>query len=578
MATIQDKTTPYENLKNLAKEDREDLKALFAYTIMIGLFSLVVPLATQTLVNTIAAGIFLQPLIVMSILLFVGLIFLVFFQYNEISIVEKIQQRLFARTSFSVVDRLSKANLFLNQKIFLPELINRFFDVMTIQKTWSKLLVNGLTSTLQIFFGLLLIAFYNPLLLAFDFLIIVFMIFIFFFLGKKGLSTSITESGAKYKVVSWFEEMGISIFGIKIFSNLDFLNEKTDQLVTDYIISRRKHFNIIVRQSVASYLFYAFAITGVFAIGGYLVINRQLTLGQLVASEIIIVTILTGFQKLVQDLDRFYDLLTALEKLNVLVKIPLENNGKIQIHSMESFPVELKNVHFSYSTKEPLIQNLNLNINKSEKVSIIGKSGSGKSTLANLISGFYIPQSGKIEVNSVDLRDIDLVSYRTCCGFVNDSDDFFEGTVEENIVMGRSNISHHDISWAVDCVGLEEDMSVGLKTKVLTVGKNLSKGVRQKILISRAILSRPGILIFDNAFLAVDPISKQKILDELYSTKYKWTILNCSNDLDLVLKSDKIYLLVDGKSSQAFCAQDLLQANNKDLLSSLFPVVKMLER
>lgn len=571
---------PEERLKKLAEDDKKDLIALITYTLIASLLFLAIPLATQALVNTIAAGIFIQPLIVMSIMLFFGLMFLVVLQYLEISLVESIQQKIFTRNSFKIVDKLSKANLQMIGNLYAPELVNRFFDILTIQKTWSKLLLNGLTSILQIFFGLLLISFYSPALLAFDLFIIVAIFFIFFILGKGGFTTSLIESTSKYKVVSWLEEIGACLESFKLNSHSDFLINKTDELVSDYLIQRKEHFKIISRQAVASYLFYAIATTGVFAIGGYLVINRQLTLGQLVASELIIVMILSGFQKIVQDLDRFYDLLSGLEKISYLTEIEQERKSGIPLENTNTgLSISFNSVRFSYNEKSHILKDLSFEIGSNEKVIIAGESGAGKTTITKLLCGFIEPSQGSIRINSQDIRDINLLSLRNSISIASSENEIFEGSIEENITL-RKNISSIDLNWAANISTLDSEyksLPNGLKSQIISRGANLSKGIIQKILIARAILLKPKLLILNDCFTGIDQKTKLEIVKRIFNKENNWTIICITNDFEILENADIVYILNNGKFEEKIASKELNKASSSRL-NELFPYGRLINK
>lgn len=572
---------PQERLKKLAEDDKKDLIALITYTLIASLLFLAVPLATQALVNTIAAGIFIQPLIVMSIMLFCGLMFLVILQYLEISLVESIQQKIFTRDSFTITNKLSKVNIQTISNLYPPELVNRFFDILTIQKTWSKLLLNGLTSILQIFFGLLLISFYSPALLAFDLFIIVAIFFIFFVLGKGGFTTSLIESTSKYKVVSWIEEIGTCLQSFKLNSTPDFLTNKTDELVSEYLIGRKEHFKIISRQAVASYLFYAVATTGVFAIGGYLVINRQLTLGQLVASELIIVTILSGFQKIVQDLDRFYDLLSGMEKISYLTEIEQERESGIPLDSTNSgLAISFNSVKYSYTEKSNVLKNLSFEITPNEKVIVTGKSGTGKTTITKLICGFIEPSHGSIRINNQDIRDISLISLRSHISIASNENEIFEGTIEENITLKKKNVSSIDLNWATNISTLDSEynnLPNGLKTQVITRGANLSKGIIQKILIARAIILKPKLLILNDCFTGIDQKTKLEIIKRIFNKENNWTVMCITNDFELLENADSVYILNNGRFEEKIASKEINRGSSL-LLNELFPSGRLINK
>ncbi|MBX9696428.1 MAG: ABC transporter, partial [Cyanobacteria bacterium] len=218
------------------------------------MLSLAVPLAAQAVVNTIAAGIFLQPLIVMTALLFVGLLFVAVLRMFKLRLVERLQQRIFARVVMQLGARIPKIQVQALSREYMPELVNRFFDVMTIQKAWGKLLLDVPASLLQVAIGLVLMAFYSPWLLAFDFAIIAFIVVCSMMLGMGGLKTSIHESHEKYRVAEWLEDLGRCHTSFKTHGFTKFILDRSDQLVVNYLDARRSHFAVLFRQSFSTYL------------------------------------------------------------------------------------------------------------------------------------------------------------------------------------------------------------------------------------------------------------------------------------------------------------------------------------
>lgn len=564
---------PLERFRALLAADQEDLLVLSVHILITGLISLAVPLAAQSLVNTIAAGIFLQPLIVLSLLLLAGLLFGSVLRMLKFCLVETLQQRIFARITLQLSERIPSIKASALNREYMPELINRFFDVMTIQKSWGKLLLEVPAAMLQVLIGLLLMAFYSPFLLAFDLIIILFVLFAICVLGIGGLSSSIRESASKYRVAEWLEDMGRCQTSLKSFGIPHFLVRRSDSLVLDYLKSRREHFSVLFRQAFGTYIFQAIASAGVLAIGGWLVINRQLTLGQLVAAEIVVLNVLSALEKLVRNCDTFYDLLTGLDKVGHITDLPLERDGGIEmLDASDGLTVECLNLHFSYDTRE-ILSGVNLSIQSGEKASLVGSSGSGKTTLASLVCGLQDANQGTVEVAGLDVRDLNLRSLRKHVGLVGDVNEIFEGSIEDNISLGRSNVSHQDIRWALNVAQFSDDLielPQGLNTVVISGGRNLSRGQVQRLLLARAIVERPRLLILDEAFVGIDEKTKLKILDSLFASENKWTVLDISHDAEVVMRSDKVYVLRAGKISESGAPTDLAWRTESDF-AKLFP-------
>lgn len=564
---------PLERFWALMKIDSRDLSILVSYTMVTGLLSLAVPLAAQAVVNTIAAGIFFQPLVVMTALLFAGLLLVAVLRMFKLRLVETLQQRFFARVVMQLGSRIPKIQTQALSKEYIPELVNRFFDVMTVQKSWGKLLLDVPASLLQITIGLFLMALYSPWLLAFDFAIIAFILICSTVLGVGGIKTSIHESHEKYRVAEWLEDLGRCHISFKTHGFPRFILEKSDQLVMNYLDARRSHFAVLFRQSFSTYLFQALASTGILAIGGWLVINRQLTLGQLVAAELVVLNVLSALEKLIRNCDTYYDLLTGLDKVGHLTDLPLERRiGNEITDTKGGAEVAIHKVCFSY-TEISVLADVNLVIKAGERASLVGASGAGKTTLAHILCGLLEPDSGAIEFAGVDIRDLSLPAMRRHIGFVGDANEIFEGTIEENVRMGRDFVTHKDVRWALSVSRLNDEiarLSDGAQTQLIASGKNLSRGQVQRLLIARAIAHRPALLILDEAFTGIDEKTKIAIVEQLLDSNNPWTLIDISHDAEVVKRSDQVYVLADGQIAE-FGSPAALSWRSDSEFSTLFP-------
>jgi len=576
--------SPLTRLWSLLVSDKHDLVVLFVYTLMTGIVSLAVPLAAQALVNTIAAGIFLQPLIVLSLLVLAGLLFGSILRLLKFCLVEELQQRIFARITLRLSERIPVIKASALNTEYMPELINRFFDVMTVQKAWGKLLLEGPSALLQVVIGLVLMAFYSPFLLAFDLLIILFVFFAVSVLGIGGLKSCIKESAFKYRVAEWLEDMGRCQTSLKTNGISHFLFRRSDSLVLNYLKARREHFSVLFRQALGTYFFQAFASAGILAIGGWLVINRQLTLGQLVAAELVVLNVLSALEKLIRNCDTFYDLLTGLDKVGHITDLPSERQGGVALpESTEGLSVDCMKLHFSYGSRE-ILQDLDWSLRSGEKASLVGASGAGKTTLASIICGLQESLHGTVEVGGYDVRDLDLKELRRQVGLVGDTNEIFEGTIEDNVGLGRPNVSHQDIRWALDAAQFSDDLvnlPDGINTMLVSGGRNLSRGQVQRLLIARAVAEQPRLLILDEAFTGIDEKTKLKIIDSLLHREKPWTVLDISHDAEVVMRSDKVYVLSHGKISECGRPADLAWRIESEF-STLFPElarqIRMVER
>ena len=321
-------------------------------------------------------------------------------------------------------------------------------------------------------------------------------------------------------------------------------------------------------------MFEAFASAGVLSIGAWLVINGKMTLGQLVASEIIILMILSSIDKIVQKIETWYDLLTAIDKVSYISKLGVEKKDGILLEPSEiGSEIKIIDVDFSYNDSVKVFNKLNMELSSGARASLVGVSGSGKTSLAYILSGLYEINSGHIFIDGRDIRSIDLDSLRTSFALVSDFNEIFSGTVEENILLGRNALEKDSLDKVIDLLELERDLRKypkGLNTQLLSEGRNISLGQRQRILIARSIIGNPQLLILDEAFGGMDQMTKLKIINKIFDLRNPWTILNITHDAEVVARTKEIFLLEDGAIKEKGLIDDLSN-DTKSAFSQLFP-------
>jgi ATP-binding cassette subfamily B protein len=293
----------------------------------------------------------------------------------------------------------------------------------------------------------------------------------------------------------------------------------------------------------------------------------------------VVVGALEGLEKIIRLLESGFDLLTSLDKVGHLLDLPLERRGG---HDLPFNPhgatVTCRKVRFSYGSGAETVSNLNLTIESGEHVSLVGKSGVGKSTLAMLICGLYQPDHGLVQINGMDVRDANLDSLRRTVGFVSDANEIFAGTIEENILLGRDYLSHEDLQWALEVTRLGDEMARfpdGLQTRLVSEGRNLSRGQIQRLLIARSIITRPQLLILDEGFTGIDECDKLRILDALFNPAMNWTIVDISHDPEVVTRSRIIHVMAGGQIVESGLTQQLLQQESE--FAQLFPTLGLRE-
>jgi putative ABC transport system ATP-binding protein len=518
---------PVERLLTLIRSEKNDLFVLFYLTLGYSILGIATPLAVQALVNNITMGGVMQPLVVISIILFSLLVLSGFLYVLELYLVEYIQRRLFVDTAMHVAHKTQGAIISIYDKTNPVELVNRFFDIITIQKSAASLLTTGLIAMIQVVIGSIILIFYS-----FYFSIIVLMVILFFWftisiLGKNATKTAIDESKAKYATAAWLETIAGNFYLFKFYNGLQRAESYTNALAHKYLNKRASHFTYLLWQNFTAVMFYAFIGTAMLAIGGMLVVNSQINLGQFVAAELIFFGVLAAFVRMVSKLGDYYDILAAVDKIGVLDDLPQEEikNNQTVLDSLNAITVN--NLSFAYTSRVHPIQDINFSISKGHNIAIMGLSGTGKSTIVDLITGLRIPDNGQIEFNGVDLRQINRLALRNKIGIATEIE-VFEGTIIDNIRLDNTTISLHEINDVLEELGLIDDIAQlehGLDTQLTGFGAPLSTTQLQRLMLVRAIVINPDMLIIDGIIDNLNLEQIQLVINYLLKRKQDWMLL-----------------------------------------------------
>jgi ABC-type bacteriocin/lantibiotic exporter with double-glycine peptidase domain len=536
--------TSLKRFYNLLELDKKDVSQIFFYAIFAGIVSLSLPLGIQAIVNFIQSGRVSASWIVLVILVVIGVALVGILSLMQLRITENLQQKIFVRSSFEFATRLPKIEFKELYGHYPPELANRFFDTLTIQKGTSKLLVDFSAAILQIVFGIVLLSLYHPFFIVFGILLLLLLYFIFKFYYHKGTETSLKESKNKYKTANWLQEIARNNFSFRNELNYDFALEKNNGFIKEYLYSRENHFNVIKRQFTHLIIFKVMITASLLIIGGYLVLNQQMNIGQFVAAEIIILLVIGSVEKIILGLETFYDVLTAVEKIGQVTDMELEEEVAIENKSFyTNISLETENVEFQFpGTTFGILKSINVKINPGEKIIIDGENGSGKTTLIRVLSGLLHPTSGNFFINDDTFKKIDVKLYRSRIGSIIQGETPFEGTILENITVNDKNISSEDLKWALDGVQLTsfiKTLPKGLDTKIFPEAKELSSSNAQKVLLARSIIHKPNILFYEEPTDKMDVKVANEIIDFITSEKNKWTVVVSSQNPHWLTKCER---------------------------------------
>lgn len=544
--------SPMRRLFRLLNTERKEIFYILFYALLVGLVSLALPLGIQTTVELISGGVFFSSVYLMIALVIVGVLVGGGLQVIQITMVDYLQRRVFTKAAFEFAYRIPRLRLEALSNRHAPELVNRFFDVITVQKGLPKLLIDLSAAGIQIIFGLLLISLYHPIFIFFGLLLIGLLAGIFVLTGPRGLRSSINESKYKYRVVHWLEELARAIQSFKLGGATDLPIRKTDHYVNGYLNFRRIHFNTLLTQFGFIVLFKAAVVGGLLIVGTGLVVEREITLGQLVASEVVIILIVNSVEKIIMYMDVIYDLLTAVDKIAHVTDLPIERSGGLDITpgNEKGFAVEIRNLSYTVPDGDFTLRDINLSIAPGERVCITGPGGSGKTVLTNLLSGLYGDFKGSITLDGYSMRDLDMTHIRERIAKNISADDLFDGTLFENLAVGNTRTSAEQVMTALRSVSLDHWVSAtqeGLRTQVLSGGKGLPNSVIQKLILARCIAKQPKLMVLNDFFIGLPRSEKLRLIQHLMDTANPWTFIAVSNDPLVMAACSRVIVLNEGR-------------------------------
>lgn len=519
--------TPLKRLLSHIQLEKNDIRRLIILTISIGVLSLATPVAIQALVNIVTMGGVLEPLYIVSFMLFLILCLSGSLYVLERYIVEVMQRRFFVRTAMHTASQAQSAKADIHDEFNSAELMNRFFDVITVQKSAATLLTYGLSATLQGIIGSIVLMFYSFYFALVVLIILIVIYFLVFYIGKHATETAIQESKSKYKVAGWLELIARNLITFKFLNGSKYGLNKADQLSNDYLLDRQAHFHTLLIQNISGVMIYAFAGTAMLTLGGALVIQGQINLGQFVAAELIIFSVLVAYRKFVEYLEYYYDLLAAIDKLGMIDDLPQEAHGQHILQVENGLQLNVNQIAFAYHSHKNIFENLSFSLPPNSSMCIFGPSGSGKSTIAEIITGLRTPNSGQIEINGIDIRSLDLSHTRLYIGYAGQIE-IIEASILENIIVGRKDISIEKVSQVLKSLSLYEsifNLPNGLETSLTPSGAPLSTQQAQLLMLARVLVSEPKLVVIDELLDGLDTLHLSKAMDILQTKTWDHSLI-----------------------------------------------------
>lgn len=531
------KLSPLKRFFLLIKPDEKEIRNVYVYAVFYGLVNLSLPIGIQAIINLIQGGQFSTSWVILVFFVILGLAITGVLQVFQLKITEHLQQKIFTRAAFEFTYRIPRIKLEELYNKYAPELMNRFFDIISIQKGLSKVLIDFSSASIQTIFGLLLLSLYHPFFIVFSLILVVLVYSIFKLTAQRGLETSLLESKSKYNMASWLEELARTAITFKLAGVTKLPMERTNEGTREYVDAREEHFKVLKFQYILLIVFKVLVASGLLIVGSILVIDQKMNIGQFVAAEIIILLVIGSVEKIILSLESIYDILTSLEKVGQVTDLELEPDEGMNIGTImkeKGLDIEMQHVYFKYpGNTKYILKNASLNIEAGSSILVEGDGESGKTTLLYLLSGLYKIESGSLSINKIPFGNINPYLLRSTIGDCLMDELLFEGTLLENITMGREKATFENVQWAFNCVGLTsfaQSLPLGFDTQVKPEGKQFSKGIIEKLILARSIADKPKLLLIKDLFTSLSDTERENIFNFLVKKDNPWTLVIISRD------------------------------------------------
>lgn len=538
-------------IHRLIMTDKRDAGSVYFFAIAGGLISLTLPLGIQTIISFVMAARLSTSIVILIAIVIIGVFLNGLMQVRQIQVIERIRQKIFTRYALEFSYRLPNISPQHLDDYYLPELVNRFFDIPALAKSIEKIMLDIPASIIQILFGLIILSFYHPVFIAFGAFVFFILILIIRITSPKGFETNLNSSNYKYETAGWLEEMARGIKTFKYSKGASLHMKKTDELIGKYLNSRTGHFKILTLQYWSLIVFKILIVASMLIAGTWLLLNQQINVGQFIAADIIIILIISSVEKLISSLDAVYDSLSSIEKLSKIVDSKVEESGNLRFEKSSGCNIDFNGVGFIYPNESIALREINFSAAKNTLVCFKGESGSGRSTILRLLTGAYTGFTGNILLNDIPIKNYSLKDLRLNTGTLLADQDIFRGSILENLTMGNDQITIEEVTYLAEKTGLSHFIASeekGYDTILDPTGKRVSKHIKQKIKLIRALAGKPTLLLLEDPLIDLSLGEKNNVLNYL-KNESNATIILISNDEIVHASSNQVYQLNEGTIS-----------------------------
>ncbi|MEL7450640.1 MAG: ABC transporter ATP-binding protein [Pseudomonadota bacterium] len=496
------------------------------YGVGIGVLSLVTPISVQMLVNSVINTGLTAPLVVLSLTLFGLLLLAGLLNALRLHLVDVFGRRFYAR----MVSEISLRSIYALNPFFDDNsngaLFNRYFDIVVVMKRIPYLLVGGFSILLQAAVGFSLVSLYHPWFLFFNLVVIALIWIIWIVWGRRAIKSAMTLSHKKHEAAAWLEGMAASNGFFKTRRHIDEALKRTDEVTAEYMKQHKIHFRHYFSQAVSFLVLYALAGSALLGLGGWLVIRGELTVGQLVAAELVLMAVFFGVSQLGTYMSYFYDLCAAVEELSLFYDIEQEDADGEDEHLAGS---EVELVH-TKGVARGVEAVFHLNIPAGTMAMAKAPSHAVQRLFSNMMKRHDSPSGGYITVGGVDINSIKAHSLRHEV-MVLDRPNLTEMTIRKFLQLSGDNVTSAELLAALRAVGLYSTVAhleSGVDTRLAATGWPLSLGEMMQLKLAAALIAKPCVLVLSQLY---DMLPEQLVLHtiRLLQEQKKATVIYFSN-------------------------------------------------
>lgn len=542
MAATKDLRRTKTLLFDILRPEAGFFQLAIAYGLMIGLLTLAVPFAVQTLINTVVYTASISAVLVISGILFCTLLLYGLFSALRTRVMEYYERRIYSRLTADLVLKTIQAphQFFEGRKN--TTITHRYFEVMTFQKNMPSLMVDGFALLLQMLVGLTLVSFYHPFLFAFNVVIVIMMYLIWRTLSTQAKSTAIDLSDSKYATAKWLSDISSAHVFFKSRRHIEHAAEKTESVISRYVGCHSDHFTFTFSQTVLFLITYALASSALLGLGGILVVQEQLSVGQLVAAELIMSAVFLGISRFSVYLNLYYELYGAAEKLNAVLSLPQE-----EVHSSG----QKLNGHNALGFQQTVLTQgdesiaLDMSLKENGKYFVITSQAWQQRKLMTVLKRYETPESGWVELGGLSLSDYQTSDLRQAIAMV-DRSLIIECSILEYLRLDANDVSEKDIYEVFRHLQLDgtlRRLEDGLQTQLSQLGHPLQPMEFLLLKTAAAILSKPGVIVLNQHFDAIPEAIRAIILR--YLDTLPVTVLYFTSSVDKAVFDGTIVLSED---------------------------------